>query len=192
MMSWKKIVIVLVFIACLFSGAFFFYKRRMAYNIRDVEFQRDFEKIDTLFHKGDNWYWLICNANRDSYSVDFLLRYKTSSQSQKLYDLIEKVIEIDGKIAGFTAYYPKSKYTWQFLFLLVDQDFRRQGVAKKLLTYAVKDMLARGAVKVDLVTRIENEKAQTLYKNFGFKQVGVTDEHVLMTWHSGWGIGNLE
>ena len=118
------------------------------------------------------------------YCVDHMLRYKTSSQYEKKHDLIIKVMELDNKIAGFTAYYPKSAHTWQFLFLLVDQDFRRQGVAKKLLTYAVHDMVARGAIKIDLVTRIENQKAQALYKKFGFVQVNQTKQHVMMTWYA--------
>ncbi|MBI2353223.1 GNAT family N-acetyltransferase [Candidatus Dependentiae bacterium] len=181
----KKFIIFICFV--LVGGAFlYFYRYHSQESIRDMSFQSDFKAIDALFHKGDNWYWLICNANQNCYSVDFLLRYKTSSQYEKRFDLIAKVIELEGKIAGFTAYYPKSKYTWQFLFLLVDQDFRRQGIAKKLLTYAVKDMLSRGAIKIDLVTRVENVKAQSLYKNFGFKVVDSTEEHVYMTWHSCW------
>lgn len=188
MISWKKFFVVVTFIACLIGSIFFFYQRQAVDNIRDVVFAKDFAAINDLFHKGDNWYWMICNANQNTYSVDWLLRYKTSSQHQKLHDLITKVIEIDSKIAGFIAYYPKSKYTWQFLFLLVDQDFRRQGIAKKLLTYAVKDMVSRGAIKIDLATRIENIKAQDLYKKFGFKLVATTEEHVLMAWHTSWGI----
>lgn len=186
-MSWKKLLVVIALSLCAAGGITFLYKR-MDSSVRDVDYLKDHANIEALFHKGDNWWWLICNEHLDSYSVDHTLKYRSSSQYEKRYDLTMKVLQIDGKIAGFTAYYPKSQYTWQFLFLLVDQDFRRQGVAKKLLTYAVKDMVARGAVKVDLVTRVENFKAQDLYEKFGFRQTNKTDQHVMMTWHTGWGM----
>lgn len=186
-MSWKKLLVMVVFVLSAGWGVSFFYKRYWN-PVRDVDYLKDHVKIETLFHKGDNWWWLICNEHLDTYSVDHTLKYKSSSQYEKRHDLIMKVWDARGKIAGFTAYYPKSPYTWQFLFLLVDQDFRRQGIAKKLLTYAVKDMVARGALKIDLVTRVENSKAQDLYKKFGFRQTGKTEQHVMMTWHVSWGM----
>lgn len=186
-MSLKKMLVMLGCFLCVF-GVFVFLHKKTNGSIRNVDYLKDHTKIDALFHKGDNWWWLICNENLDTYSVDHTLKYRSSSQYEKRYDLTLKVLDIDGKIAGFTAYYPKSQYTWQFLFLLVDQDFRRQGIAKKLLTYAVKDMVARGAVKVDLVTRVENFKAQDLYKKFGFRQTNKTNQHVMMSWHTGLGM----
>jgi len=186
-MSWKKILVVIILAVSIFGNIAFFYNRN-SNAIRDVDYQKDFAKIDALFHKGDNWWWLICNEHLDVYSVEHMLKYKSSSQYEKRHDLTMKTLEIDGKLAGFTAYYPKSHYTWQFLFLLVDQDFRRQGIAKKLLTYAVKDMVARGAIKIDLVTRVENVKAQDLYQKFGFRETNRTEQHVMMTWHTAWGM----
>ena len=49
-------------------------------------------------------------------------------------------------------------------------------------------MVSKGAIKIDLATRVENLKAQDLYKKFGFKQFGKTQEHVLMSWHADYGI----
>lgn len=187
MMSWKKILVVIALSLCAVGGVTLLY-RRVNNSIRDFDYNKDHNNIDALFHKGDNWWWLICNELLDKYSVDHTLKYRSSSQYDKRFDLTMKVFDSGGEIAGFTAYYPKSQYTWQYLFLLVDQDFRRQGVAKKLLTYAVNDMVSRGAVKIDLVTRVENVKAQDLYKKFGFRQTGQTNQHVMMTWHTAWGM----
>lgn len=166
-----------------------FFCRRSDFVVRDVNFDKDFAAIDTLFHKGDNWFWMICNEHLDTFPLEKLLRYKMSNPyaNGPHNDLTTRVVEADGKIAGFTAYYPKSKHVWQFLFLIVDQEFRGKGFAKKLLLYATKDMAARGAVKVDMVTRVENVKAQALYKQFGFKQIATTKQHALFVWYPAWG-----
>lgn len=185
----KKTIIALFLVNSIVCGSLFFY-RRSGLVIRDVTFDKDFAAIDALFHKEDNWFWMICNEHLDTFPLEKLLRYKMSNpyDNGPHNDLTTRVVEVDGKIAGFTAYYPKSKHVWQFLFLIVDQDFRGKGLAKKLLMYAAKDMVAHGAVKVDMVTRIENVKARSLYRQFGFKQVGTTKQHVLFAWYPSWGL----
>ncbi|OGB86332.1 hypothetical protein A3J41_03135 [candidate division TM6 bacterium RIFCSPHIGHO2_12_FULL_38_8] len=127
-------------------------------------------------------YWMYAGS-ADGYSVKFMLEHATSSQYEKRHDLILKSAMIDGKLAGFLAYYPKSVHVWKLLFLIVDQDFRKQGIAKKLLSFAVKDMVARGALQVTLFTRNNNFKAQALYKNFGFKLTSSDAIGVWLSWH---------
>lgn len=186
MRFWQYIVAALVVCACVAFGLTFYYKGDSD-TIRNFNFEKDFKQVETLFHKGDNWYWMISDYSRKvGYDLDFALRYQSSSLEEKRHDLITKVLEVEDKVAGFMAYYPKSPYTWQFLFLLVDQDFRGKGIAKQLLSYAVEDMLRLGAIKIDLVTRVDNARAQGLYQNFGFKQGITTEEHVYMSWHKGW------
>jgi len=182
---WNSFIVVLLLVALSFSGIFIFYKRSSD-GIRDFVFEKDFEKIDKLFHKGQNWYWLISDYSSKTYSIDFMLRYRSSSQYEKRYDLVLKVLEIDGDVAGFLAYYPKSLYTWQLLFLVVDQDYRKKGIAKKLLKYAVADMVNRGAIKIDLVTRPVNVKAKALYSQFGFKQIDEDNDFASFTLHKSW------
>lgn len=189
-MSWKKILVMITLFLFAVGGVKFLYERKNV-PIRDFDYSKDHFDIEALFHKGDNWWWLMCNEYLNSYSLDHTLKYKSSSQYEKRHDLKMKIFEVNGKTAGFTAYYPTSQYTWRFLFLVVDQSFREQGIAKKLLTYAITDIVAQGGIKVDLVTRVENVKAQTLYRNFGFRQINETEQHVMMTWHKGWGMHSL-
>tara|TARA_Y100000588_G_C14254452_1_gene924833 strand:+ start:665 stop:1237 length:573 start_codon:yes stop_codon:yes gene_type:complete len=179
-MNFGKKIISIVFIVVI---GVFFYRQQQLDGICDMNYERDFSAIENLFHKGDNWYWMISDYSRKvGFSLEFMLKNKTSSQHLKLHDLITKVLYVEGKLAGFIGYYPKSPYTWQFLFLLVDQDFRGKGFAKQLLKYAVDDMVHRGAIKIDLVTRVDNARSQGLYQKFGFKKTGETEEHVLMAW----------
>lgn len=144
--------------------------------IRDFDYSRDHQAVEDLFNKGDNFYWMVAMEGGGSYSIDFMLRNKTSSQFETKRDLVMKVATIDGKLAGFMAYHPLSGRVWKLLFLIVDQDFRRQGVAKKILKYSVDDMMSRNALRIDLGTRNNNFKAQNLYKNFGFKYIDADDE----------------
>ena len=152
--------------------------------IRDFSYALDYEKIDNLFHKGDNWYWMISTSGTNTYSIDFALKYATSSQHVKKHDMIMKVATVDGTIVGFCSYHPKSAKAWQLLFLIVDQDYRRQGTARKLLSYAVDDMVKRGALRIDIATRNNNFRAQQLYKSFGAKLVDNNDDDfVHFSWY---------
>lgn len=81
------------------------------------------------------------------------------------------VAELDGKIIG-------TLIAW----LLVDEahiatlathpDYRRQGIAKKLLTYALRYMSKEGATHSFLEVRKSNEAAQEMYRIFGYQEVG--------------------
>lgn len=179
MKTLHKIIIFLLVILGFF-GAYYFYNQRAqgstsGIQIRDFDYAKDHQAVDDMFHKGDNMYWMVSTEGAHpgySYSIDFMLRNKTSSQVERRNDMILKVATVDGQVAGFLAYYPVSQKVWKILFVLVDQDFRRKGIAKKITMYGVHDSIRRGALKVELGTRNNNFKAQGLYKSLGFKFTG--------------------
>jgi ribosomal-protein-alanine N-acetyltransferase len=81
------------------------------------------------------------------------------------------VIEDDKKIVGMIV-------AW----MLVDEahvatiathpEHRRQGIASKLLTYALRYMSKEGAVTSFLEVRESNHAAQEMYRQFGYEAVG--------------------
>ena len=81
------------------------------------------------------------------------------------------VYELDGKILGMIV-------AW----LLIDEahiatisthpDHRRQGIARKLLTYALRYMSREGAVSSFLEVRESNHSAQAMYRKFGYEIEG--------------------
>ena len=81
------------------------------------------------------------------------------------------VYEVDGKIAGMIV-------AW----LLVDEahvatisthpDYRRRGIARELLTYALRYMAREGAVTSFLEVRVSNTSAQEMYRSFGYEATG--------------------
>ena len=184
----KKIYTGILFVFMIIVGLIYWYKnstqQESGFVIREFIYEKDHQKVDDLFHKNDNWYWMISTSGTNTYSIDFTLKYATSSQYAKKHDMIMRVATVEGNIAGFCSYYPKSAKVWQLLFLIVDQDYRRQGIARKLLTYAVDDMVDRGALRIDIATRNNNFKAQQLYKNFGAKLVDNDDnDFVHFSWY---------
>ena len=82
------------------------------------------------------------------------------------------VAEVDGKIAGMVV-----------VWLIVDEvhvatiathpDFRRQGIAKNLLSHALQHLSNEGAQSSFLEVRASNLAAQELYRKFGYEESGV-------------------
>jgi len=81
------------------------------------------------------------------------------------------VAEVDGRLIGMIV-------NW----LLVDEvhvatlaihpDFRRQGIAKKLLTHSLRYMIGEGAISSFLEVRESNIAAQEMYRRFGYVESG--------------------
>jgi len=100
------------------------------------------------------------------------------------------VAELDGRLVGMLI-----------LWMIVDEahiatvathpEFRRQGIAKKLLVEALQNVYADGARSALLEVRASNEAAQRMYREFGFEEVGRrkryykdnNEDAVLMTLH---------
>ena len=82
------------------------------------------------------------------------------------------VAEIDGKVVGMIV-------AW----LIVDEvhvatiathpDFRRRGVAKKLLAHTLQYLKDEGAQSSFLEVRASNFAAQEMYRKFGYEESGV-------------------
>jgi len=81
------------------------------------------------------------------------------------------VANLDGKVVGMIV-----------VWLIVDEahiatiathpDFRRQGVAKRLLAHALRNMIDEGARSSFLEVRESNTPAQEMYRKFGYVEMG--------------------
>ena len=52
--------------------------------------------------------------------------------------------------------------------LVVHPDFRKQGIGAKLLEYVIAQARAEGVLRLTLLTDMQNEQAQVLYRRLGF------------------------
>ena len=79
--------------------------------------------------------------------------------------------EADGRIVGMIV-------AWQFVdevhiaTLAIDPDFRRQGIAQKLLSHVLRLAAKEGAASSFLEVRASNLAAQDMYRKFGYKESG--------------------
>lgn len=98
---------------------------------------------------------------------DRTYRYElTRNQAAELF-----VAEQEGTIVGYIG-------TWQIIdechisTLAVDTSYRRQGIAKSLIEYALRRAVAKGISTATLEVRVTNEAAIDLYRKFKFEITG--------------------
>ena len=59
------------------------------------------------------------------------------------------------------------KAAW-FEDLVVHPEYRRQGTGQKMLAYVIGQARAEGVLRITLLTDMQNERAQALYRRAGF------------------------
>src|SRR5579872_6378081 len=175
-----KIVLSLGFLAAI-GGGVWYYSSLDRGPIYEFNYERDAKSILDLFDK--DWYWLVADS-RDQYSPEFMLKYRAPKQS-RMYEgrmQIKVLRDKQGEFIGFAAYYPKSKDLWFFNFLAIKSEFRGQRNADKLMAYALKDMISKGAKEITLITRPSNKAAQSVYRRFNFQETFNDGEYIGFTY----------
>lgn len=81
-------------------------------------------------------------------------------------------IEIDKKLVAYLAF-SLIKDEMEILNLAVDPEYRRLGLATRLLSVVVRECLAKGMKYAFLDVKKSNRAARDLYVKFGFKQIGI-------------------
>ena len=110
------------------------------------------------------------------------------TETQFQLALEDKVFSIFGakqgeKLIAYIAVYNANKNNYnkdgeiEVLNLAVHPDYRRQGVAKSLLTIVLQAALKMGIVKTVLEVRESNVAALALYRSLAFVQVGVRPKY---------------
>ena len=98
--------------------------------------------------------------------------------------------ELNGRLVGMLILW-KIVDEAHIATLATHPDFRRRRIAEQLLVAALENAYAEGARSALLEVRAGNEAAQTLYRKFGFEEVGRRERYykdnnedaVLMTLH---------
>lgn len=87
-------------------------------------------------------------------------------------DIIVK--RIDQKIVGFATLGRKSEGLADIGLVAVDEAYRGRGIAKELMTMAKNLAKDQGYQKLQVVTQLDNEPANLLYKKAGFNIHSIT------------------
>jgi len=61
----------------------------------------------------------------------------------------------------------------------VDEQFQRQGIARKILDDLIEKAISTGAKKIQLSTNSQLQAAIKLYNSYGFKQIPLIDNKFL-------------
>ena len=143
--------------------------------ILEYESARDKQDIINLMKK--NWYWLISSPD---YSAEYMLDNQIPSHREPRYKgaLRVKVLRDSKNLLGFTAYYKLNFYEGRVLFLAVDETQRGKGYGELLMRHALSELKKLGSYKICLDTRVDNLKAQSLYKRIGFIEESRDDAFV--------------
>jgi ribosomal-protein-alanine N-acetyltransferase len=81
------------------------------------------------------------------------------------------VAEMDGRLVGVVV-------TWLFVdeahiaTIATHPDYRRQGIARRMLIYTLESAMREGAQSSFLEVRESNLAAQEMYRKFGYTEVG--------------------
>ncbi len=67
--------------------------------------------------------------------------------------------------------------TADVLLIAVDEEYRKQGVATKLLTLAEDEMRTNGVQKIMLEVRVSNLSAYKCYEKLGYKKIAVRERY---------------
>jgi len=171
--SWfKKIILAVAGIAALGAGIYYVYTPRGP--IYEYNEARDTQSILDLFRK--NWYWLTAS---EDYSPEFMLKYRTPTRSFSDFGKMHiKVLRVNGKFAGFVAYFMETDTLGDLRFIVLKEGMRGKGYAQKLMRYAINDMIKMGAKHIKLVTRTDNLSGQKLYERTGYKEMSRVDGFV--------------
>ena len=118
------------------------------------------------------------DAILDISSLSFSVCWSKDSYIQELTNPIARylVAKIDNKVVGFIG-------TWIVLDeshitnIAVHPNYRKQGIASKLLEKFLNYCKGQGCVAYTLEVRSGNKAARALYEKYNFKQDGVRKEY---------------
>ena len=110
----------------------------------------------------------------DISSLSFSICWSKSSYMQELNNPVAKyfVAKVDNKVVGFAG-------TWIVLDeahitnIAIHPNYRKQGIASKLLEELLSYCKSQGCVAYTLEVRKSNIAAKALYEKYNFKQEGI-------------------
>lgn len=160
----KLISKIIIFLASFLIIVLTTYYLKPLYKIEEYNEKIDRQAVIDIFY--DNWYWMVTDEiKRETYPFIENLDKKMFSG----HPVTIKVARVKGKTAGVLMWHPTDhKDIAQVLFLIVDKNYRRLGIAKGLLLNAMKEIEKNGYKKIYLLTRQDNMRSQNLYKSTGF------------------------
>jgi ribosomal protein S18 acetylase RimI-like enzyme len=153
--------------------------------IQQYQPAQDRYAVEQIFEQ--NWYWLINVPYKEalaSFTED--LDKVTSLYERQKPDVRQWIVfKEDGTVKGFAVYYIKKPGIGKILFLAVDERYRGHGLAQRLIQRAMEALEKAGCKTIEIVVRVENFRAQNLYRKVGFETVKTDETFMYMERYRG-------
>lgn len=163
------------------GGGFWWYKQSTACTIVSYDRARDFDRLVAIFTA--DAYWLDerpADGALNTFVHELDLIEKPDAQPTHEGPMQWLVCRIGARTAGFISYYMTQADTGRVLYLGVDREYRHYGAGRALMHAAMRELEQQGAKTIYLATRVNNLRAQSLYKQLGFVQTSSTGSFIFM------------
>ena len=131
------------------------------------------EKISVSFFEREDISALV-DIEREAFSTPF--------KEKDFLDILESeisnvlVAKIGGLVVGYVSFTIIIDEC-QIINFATKEEFKRQGVGKRVMEALIEHGKAKGVTKYFLEVRVSNEAAISLYKKYGFVEVGISKGH---------------
>ena len=137
------------------------------------------DMVIDLFNKYRVFYKQPSDINRAKAFI-----HERLSNNESIIIIAVAHVDSESISIGFTQLYPKyssarTVRNWILNDLYVDEQYRKQGVGKMLINYAMNFAKNNGSEFVQLETEYNNYTAQSLYEAIGFQKQQPSDDFLL-------------
>lgn len=176
----KRHIALLVFLALLMATVIFYFRNDFQINsslIRPYEEKTDYASMVKLIN--DNQFWI---SETSDLSPEKLLALRAPHHDPRRKNQARfSVIEEEGKLGGFIAFYKENTQEGHIWLLAVDKEFRGRGLGQKLAAHAIGELKKLKVQYITISARIINNAAVSLYKKLGFIEKYRNEERGMIT-----------
>ena len=179
-----RFITIFLVLAFIVGGMYYWSLQTNIGPIYTYDSQKDRAALIEIYKQ--NWFWLTTNPNEADAIKSFEHNLDTLSSTYSPFDqsnLIIKVYRDAEGTKGFVAYHRDGWLAARILYLAINEKYRRRGYAELLMKYAIEDIKKQGYTRIDIFTRVVNERAQNLYKKFGFTSNWTDGEYITYKRH---------
>ncbi len=167
------------------AGGLWWWQSRVSCVVIEYQRPRDFDDVVRIF--AEDSYWLDARPAKDA-RMAFVneLNHVEHPEWKPTHEgpMQWRIARCGSKTVGFISFYSRGNARARILYLGVDKDYRKQGLGRDLMKAAIAALESQGVREIIIATRIENFRAQNLYRQLGFLTTSTQGDFVFLERHS--------